>query len=52
VKVVAEKLGFDWAEAKFGAVDALYEEKYGVTRDRVNNGTPEITFEIENPFSN
>lgn len=51
VRTVSEKLGFDWIKAKFCAVDALYEEKYGVTKDKVNNGTPEITFEIENPFS-
>jgi len=50
VKAVSEKLGFDWATARFCAVDALYAEKYGISTDRINNHTPLITFDMENPF--
>jgi adenylate cyclase class 2 len=50
VRAVSEKLGFDWMEAKFCAVDTLYSEKYGITTDRINNHTPEILFSMENPF--
>jgi len=52
VKKVSEQLGFDWDTAKFGSVDSLYEEKYGVAKDVVNNHTPKIVFEMENPFLN
>jgi adenylate cyclase class 2 len=51
VQSVAEKLGFDWSQAKFCAVDTLYSEKYGISTDQINNHTPEITFGMENPFS-
>lgn len=50
VKAVAEKLGFDYSLAKFCAVDVLYSEKYGLSFDRINNQTPEITFAMNNPF--
>lgn len=50
VKSVSEKLGFDYSKAKFGAVDMLYAEKYGITEDRINNHTPEILFGANNPF--
>lgn len=52
VKAVALKLGMSWDEAKFCAVDVLYAEKYAVTTDRINNQTPEIVFEMDNPFLN
>ncbi len=50
VKSVADKIGFKWDEAKFCAVDTLYSEKYGISTHRINNETPEILFEMENPF--
>jgi adenylate cyclase class 2 len=50
VKAVAEKLGFDWAAAKFCAVDTLYSEKYDISTDQINNHTPEILFDMDNPF--
>lgn len=50
VKEVSEKLGFHWANAKFCAIDQLYEEKYGVSKQRINNETPLIVFDMENPF--
>lgn len=51
VQAVSEVLGFDWSTAKFCAVDQLYSEKYSVPTDRINNHTPEIIFEMENPFA-
>lgn len=50
VKTIAEKLGFDYSKAKFCAVDTLYSEKYKITEDQINNHTPEILFDGENPF--
>lgn len=50
VKNVARKLGFDYSLAYFGSVDGLYAKKYGISEDRINNNTPEITFGITNPF--
>lgn len=50
VKAVSEKLGFDWSTAKFCSVDTLYSEKYGLSIDIVNNETPKIVFDMENPF--
>jgi adenylate cyclase class 2 len=52
VKAVAEKLGFEWAAAKFCAVDTLYSEKYDISTDQINNHTPEILFDMVNPFIN
>lgn len=51
VRSVSEKIGFDYAQAKFCAVGRLYHEKYGLPQDVINNHTPEITF-AKNPFSN
>jgi len=50
VKNVALLLGFDYSNAVFGAVDVLYSEKYNISTDRINNNTPEILFNGENPF--
>jgi adenylate cyclase class 2 len=50
VQAVAEKLGFDWSQAKFCAVDTLYSEKYDISTDQINNHTPEILFDMANPF--
>jgi adenylate cyclase class 2 len=52
VKAVSEKIGFDYAQAKFCSVDTLYNEKYNVSIDRINNHTPKILFEMNNPFIN
>lgn len=51
VKKVAESLEFDYSTAVFGAVDTLYSEKYGISKDRINNQTPEILFDGVNPFA-
>ncbi len=50
VKKVAEEIGFDYNKAKFCSIDLLYQEKYNISSDIINNQTPEILFEIENPF--
>ena len=51
VRAVSEKLELDYRTAIFGAVDVLYEKKYGITPDVINNHTPKIVFEMENPFA-
>lgn len=50
VKIVSEKIGFDYAQAKFCAVDTLYSERYQIAPERINNQTPNIVFEMNNPF--
>lgn len=50
VKIVSEKIGFDYAQAKFCAVDTLYSERYQIAPERINNQTPKIVFEMNNPF--
>lgn len=50
VKLVSEKLGLNYKKAVFGAVDTLYNQKYGTSKDIINNQTPEITFSSKNPF--
>lgn len=47
---VAQKLGFNFDNALFCAVDKLYSLKYGVLEDVINNHTPEIVFSGSNPF--
>ena len=51
VKAASEKLGFEWAKAKFCAIGALYSEKYGFPESHFNNETPRIVFDMENPFA-
>lgn len=50
VRLVSEKIGFDYNQAKFCAVGTLYNEKYNVSLDRINNHTPKIVFDMKNPF--
>jgi len=52
VKAVCDKLGFDYSDALFCSVDVLYSRKYGFDRDVINNQTPRICFDDENPFLN
>lgn len=51
VRGVSEKLGFDWKDAKFCPIGDLYVERYGITRERINDETPFIQFSDPNPFS-
>jgi adenylate cyclase class 2 len=50
VKIVSEKLGFNYKDAIFGCVDLLYTKKYGVSKEYINNLTPRIVFGENNPF--
>ena len=52
VRRISTRLGFDYKEALFCAVDTLYSKKYGISTDRINNKTPKILFGVKNPFSN
>lgn len=51
IRHVSTKLGFEYDQAMFGAVDVIYMRQYPhLTADRINNRTPLILFEGENPF--
>lgn len=50
VRAVSEKLGFSYGDALFCAVGTIYAERYGIDEDTVNNRTPKIVFDMENPF--
>lgn len=50
VRRTSETLGFDWGSAIFDAVTYLYSQKYSISRERINNQTPKIVFEMDNPF--
>lgn len=52
VEHAAKKLGLDYAQAIFGAVDTLYSQKYNLSSDIISNHTPLIIFSGENPFIN
>ncbi|QQS16017.1 MAG: CYTH domain-containing protein [Candidatus Moraniibacteriota bacterium] len=51
VKHVSEELGLNYSEALFCAVGTLYQRKYGVTLDEINNQTPRLDFDGPNPFA-
>lgn len=46
---VANLLGFDKTQAKFGSVDTTYQHYYGIDPDVVNLHCPEISFTIKPP---
>jgi len=50
VKLACRKLGFGYSEAIFSATDMLIHKKYGISLDRINNRTPKIVFNMENPY--
>lgn len=50
VKIVSEKLGFDYSTAWFCACSAIYNKKYGIPEKDVNGKIPKIVFDMENPF--
>jgi adenylate cyclase class 2 len=52
VRAVSEKIGFNYQKAIFCAVDYQYSQKYGLSEHEINNNTPKIAFEMENPFIN
>lgn len=52
VKIISEKIGFNYDDAIFGAVDLLYNKKYGTSFETINHHTKLITFSGPNPFAN
>ncbi|MDP2741650.1 MAG: CYTH domain-containing protein [bacterium] len=50
VKAVSEKLGFDYSKAWFCAAGLIYSKKYNIPTEVIDNETPKITFDMENPF--
>jgi adenylate cyclase class 2 len=51
VRAAAGRLGFDYAAARFCAVGTLYAERYGIEEAVLNDRTPRLVFEMENPFA-
>ena len=49
VRAVAERLGFEYAAARFESIDYIYAEKYNTTSAAVCQ-LPRIVFEDSNPF--
>jgi len=49
VKEATRKLGFNYAEALFGATDIICQKKYGISLDVINS-MPYIRFDMENPY--
>lgn len=50
VRNISEKFGFDWKDAVFDGAAYFYSKKYGLSKDVINNQTPKILFDMENPF--
>lgn len=51
VQSVVEKLGYDFSKARVCSVTTLYREKYQIEDEIINNKTPKLVFDMENPFS-
>ena len=49
VREVADQLGFDYAQAIFGATSVITQKKYGLSEEVINS-TPEISFSMKNPY--
>ncbi len=49
VKSVSEKIGFNYSDALFCAVGKLYQMKYGIHPDQIND-VGKIVFNMKNPF--
>ncbi len=50
VRVASEKIEFDYTKALFTAADKLYQQKYNISTDYIDNHVPLIVFGGENPF--
>lgn len=50
VKKISKILGFNYESAFFGSVSPLYAKKYNISEEIINNKTPRIIFDMENPF--
>lgn len=52
VRVVSEKLGFNWLDAVFSPVGKVYKMKYNVSPSLFEGENVRLTFEDKNPFIN
>jgi adenylate cyclase, class 2 len=52
VKDIAQIMGFDYSKALFCGVAPIYELKYNIPSEIINNKIPKIVFDMENPFIN
>ncbi len=52
VKMVSGLLGFNYDKALFCSVDTLYNKKYGISVDVINNDIDNLSFGSKNPFNN
>jgi len=50
VKAISKKLNFDYSQAKFCAIGTLYSEKYNIPQNLVDDKTPKLIFDMQNPF--
>jgi len=52
VRLVSEKLGFNWGEAVFGPIGRVYKMKYKIGPSIFEGEDMRLTFEGKNPFKN
>jgi predicted adenylyl cyclase CyaB len=45
VKTVVEKMGYNYSDTCFGAVDIVYKQELGITPEQLNGQTPVISFD-------
>lgn len=50
VRRAADEIGFDYSKAVFAATDKLYQQKYNISTEYIDNEVPLITFGGRNPF--
>lgn len=50
VRQITQKLGFNWNDAIFDSISFLYAKEYNIDMDKINNRTPKIIFDMNNPF--
>jgi len=50
VTELSNKLWFDRSQVVFDSVTELYARRYKISHDRINQHTPTIKFDMENPF--
>ena len=50
VKNIVTKLGLSWSDGIFENVTYLYMKKYKIGQQKINNETPILIFDMENPF--
>lgn len=51
IESACKVLGFEYKNGLTGPVTNMYSKKYGISHERINNDTPIIVFNMENPFS-